>query len=87
MFYYLFLDAGNDPNVMTLKSPCETKGGYGPCVFPFKYQGTEYNACSNAGGYEHWCAYEVDEVGVNDVMTKWAYCMDNCVYPGTRQTK
>ena len=84
MFYFFLPEIGNGSNVMALKTPCETKGGYGPCVFPFTYQDTEYNACSNAGGYEDWCAYIVD---TNNVMTEWAYCTDGCkqysVYPGT----
>ena len=64
---------------------CTTKGGYGGCVFPFKFEGREHNSCTTSGGYAHWCAYSVDS---NGVMTNWAYCRDNCkdtVYapPGT----
>ena len=53
---------------------CETKGGYGPCVFPFKYRGQKYEACTTAGNYKPWCAYKVDAKGIM-VAGKWAYCV------------
>ena len=57
---------------------CETKGGYGPCKFPFTYKNETFRACTEAGGYEGkpWCAYEVKADGV---FKKWGYCDKNCV--------
>ena len=34
-----------------------------PCVFPFKFKGVEYNACTYAGSDYLWCATEVDDDG------------------------
>ncbi|EDO29979.1 predicted protein, partial [Nematostella vectensis] len=42
------------------------------CMFPFVYQNTTYNSCTNtdASNGQHWCAttgnYEQDQ--------KWGYC-------------
>merc|ERR1739845_85186 len=55
--------------------PCKT-ADYGPCVFPFNYNGKQFQACTkvdSSGGYteEPWCAYEVDK---NNDMQSWATC-------------
>lgn len=42
----------------------------GPCIFPYKYKGTEYNECYK-GKNGDWCATEVDE---NGKMKKYAFC-------------
>ena len=51
---------------------CETEGGYGPCMFPFAYDGIEYNTCVPSKGLKKpWCAYTVHEDGV---MKDWDRC-------------
>ena len=42
----------------------------GPCIFPFKFKGEEYNKCF-AGKDGDWCATEVDS---NSKMKKYAFC-------------
>merc|ERR1711990_1226884 len=46
---------------MTLAPPDTTYGP--PCVFPFKFDGVEYNACTFASSENLWCATEVDDNG------------------------
>jgi len=45
------------------------------CIFPFKYDGVEYNSCTTANSEngKAWCAYEVDRNGVA-VDGKWGDC-------------
>ena len=52
---------------------CETKGGYGPCIFPFSSGGKIHYFCIQEPDdtYEPWCAYETDRF---KTMTEWAYC-------------
>ena len=59
-----------------LEEVCETKGGYG-CIFPFKYKGQTYNACTTAGNWPHhgtktWCAYKIYSDGN---MAKYDFCV------------
>jgi len=32
-----------------------------PCVFPFKFKGVEYNACTYEKSERLWCATEIDD--------------------------
>ena len=59
-----------------LEEVCQTKGGH-TCIFPFKYKGQTYNACTTAGNKPHhydksWCAYKVD---TNGKKKKWDFCV------------
>ena len=61
-----------------------TSGEYGttkvPCIFPFKYNGITYNACTTDQtnpGDPAWCATEVDEMGL-EVKDKYGYCEEKC---------
>ena len=59
----------------SLEDVCETKRGWGPCVFPFKEKsgGKVHHKCAKWTLGRTWCAFEVDD---NDVMKtdKWAQC-------------
>ena len=56
-------------------SSCTGSGGNkdGPCIFPFKYQGTSQTQCGDYGNYGNgdWCATEVDADGE---YTKYGFC-------------
>jgi hypothetical protein len=60
---------------------CKTKGNK-HCVFPFKYQGTTHNSCTDVGSENGatWCATEVDDDG-EVVRNTWEDCDEGC--PGT----
>ena len=64
---------------------CETKGGYGPCTFPFIFGGKKHNSCIQDPDdtYEPWCAYMTDG---DSRMTEWAYCETdgNCTVVETK---
>ena len=49
------------------------------CVFPFKFRGHEYNACTTVADPDDkpWCAVEVDEKG-NSEWKKWGHCHPSC---------
>ena len=59
---------------------CETTGGDDdfavsnlPCVFPFKWNGTTYNGCTeddNSKGHA-WCMTDHDDM-------HWGFCNDKC---------
>ena len=54
---------------------CKTTNGE-PCVFPFRYRQHYYTKCTS--DYEdgkHWCATQVDEMGMMEKMGK---CSDGC---------
>jgi len=59
---------------------CETKGGYGPCVFPFEYKGLTIESCTtiNSRGVPNqkkpWCAIEVHGERNKMKSRKWDYC-------------
>ena len=61
---------------------CKTRDGYGPCIFPFIYEGKTYEKCTTDGfslDDDPWCPYEVDENGVYSgglISGKWNYCED-----------
>merc|ERR1719228_3194184 len=62
-------------------SECITEKG--PCIFPFKYEGKIFTACTayKSEGGAHWCATEVDAEG--EVVTgKWADCPEDCPREG-----
>ena len=46
---------------MTLAPPDTAYGR--PCVFPFKFDGVEYNACTYVNSEYLWCATDVDDNG------------------------
>jgi len=54
------------------------------CIFPFTYEGTEYNDCTASGSWTgSWCPYEVDKNG-GYIDSKYGYCKfsnggDGCV--------
>lgn len=63
------------------KCECKTAQGLS-CVFPFKYRGLEYNACTDVGSENEavWCATEVDNNG-EVIKNTWQDCDEGC--PGT----
>lgn len=46
------------------------------CNFPFKYDGTEYNQCTNASHVRDWCSTQTDSSG-NHVSGNWGDCDDS----------
>ena len=54
--------------------PCATEEG-DPCVFPFSYNGNDYNSCTEAGGSPAWCATSVSPFGDYD---GYGICNKNC---------
>jgi len=64
-----------------LAIPCATTAA-SPCVFPFKYKGTTYDRCTDAGQYKPWCSIEVDINGEHVTSSllgqTWGYCSDSC---------
>eukprot|EP00092_Neocalanus_flemingeri_P094712 GFUD01120447.1.p2 GENE.GFUD01120447.1~~GFUD01120447.1.p2 ORF type:complete len:129 (-),score=7.51 GFUD01120447.1:36-422(-) len=61
LFFIGCLDLGMGQVVVGCKAVAK------PCIFPFKYDGITYNACTNR--YE-WCATEEDR--------DWGDCADGC---------
>ena len=53
-----------------------------PCVFPFVYDGVEYNECTStdaANPGNVWCATEVDPEYNNTVIDgRWGDCAESC---------
>ena len=45
-------------------TPLPGTAGGRPCVFPFKFKGVEYNACTYEKSERLWCATQVDDDGV-----------------------
>ena len=60
---------------------CQTTGGNvvgASCVFPFTYQGVQYNFCTFDGGSDQpWCSTGTDQNG-NYITDIWGYCGPNC---------
>ena len=61
---------------------CETKGGE-KCVFPFRYNGTNYHGCTRDGASHAWCATSVDVNG--NVGGHWGLCKAGCPKPPKRK--
>ena len=59
-------------------SPCTTEDG-DPCVFPFTYNGNDYNSCTKDGNSKAWCATSVTMFGDYD---DYGNCNKNC--PGVQ---
>jgi len=64
---------------------CFTRSGPSankPCIFPFKFNGTEYSTCTYASSHsgEPWCSTEVDPNGnhLYGRYGKWGNCDDDC---------
>ena len=53
------------------------------CVFPFKYDGTSYSSCTEAGANGLWCATSTYSGG--SVKT-WGFCGDQQCTGDTRKT-
>ena len=69
-------DSGGDENCKTIDGPGVGK----PCIFPFKFQGKEYNTCTKDGGadvHEWWCATVVDDKGEH-ISGQWGKCSKGC---------
>ena len=53
-----------------------------PCVFPFRYDGIDYNECTSvdaASPVNVWCATEVAREFNNTVIDgRWGDCSENC---------
>ena len=53
-----------------------------PCVFPFRYDGVDYNECTSvdaANPVNVWCATEVAREFNNTVIDgKWGDCSESC---------
>ncbi|CAB4058561.1 MMP9 [Lepeophtheirus salmonis] len=61
--------------IATKPGACKTVDGV-YCVFPFVYQGTSYNSCTNADyGSTFWCA---TAVGTGNVVTSYGTCSTDC---------
>ena len=45
-------------------TPLPGTAGGRPCVFPFKFEDVEYNACTYEKSERLWCATQVDDDGV-----------------------
>merc|ERR1711962_787202 len=61
------------------KAKCSTWSGES-CVFPFKYKGRVFRACTMVSQYVNfmpWCPTQVDSEG-NIVDYKWGYCNSDC---------
>ena len=62
---------------------CLTTGGSvlgASCVFPFTYQGVQYNHCPSddgSGSGQAWCSTGTDDNG-NYMTDIWGYCGPNC---------
>lgn len=47
------------------------------CQFPFKYEGIEYESCTQVKADYLWCATEINSNGVA-VYDKWEICSPDC---------
>ena len=61
------------------------QGGDACCVFPFNYEGIEYNDCTNKDDYlgDYWCAVKTNPDGTYissnfPSAETWLYCDTNC---------
>ena len=67
---------------------CKTNGGAKPntlCVFPFKFKGVMYTACTNVEADYYWCSTQVDGNGTH-TRGNWGKCNNECpngkdIYP------
>jgi len=60
---------------------CDTVDGpqaHSLCVFPFLFQGVEYQACTDVDGDRHWCATNVTSTGDLADGNAWGYCGPGC---------
>jgi len=82
-----------DADPSTFPDPAESDSDSdflpGQCIFPFKFKGKEYNACTTAESKngKPWCAYEVD---INNVVVdgKWGDCEgEGCGIDGQQSCK
>ncbi len=55
---------------------CETNGGLN-CVFPFTYQGENFETCTKKNAESFWCGTKVDSDG-NQIYGQWDYCSGDC---------
>ena len=53
---------GPGPGCCMTRAPTDSTYG-NPCVFPFKFNGVEYNACTYVKSEYLWCATQVDDEG------------------------
>ena len=44
-----------------------------PCIFPFKYKGKDYEACTDFEHTQYWCSTKVDTNG-NHIDGQWGDC-------------
>ena len=51
-----------------------------PCIFPFRYDGFEFNQCTRHSSSYYWCAVEVCEL--TKEVTKWGACNKYCKLAG-----
>lgn len=64
----------------TFSGPCKTIGSEGEaCVFPFIYEGIEYDGCTSTHAAEGavWCATQVNQNGTV-IEGKWGDCSEGC---------
>merc|ERR1712113_278832 len=59
-------------SVSTESESCSTVSG-APCVFPFRHQGEEHQACTLSGSSVPWCATSTHSDG-SLVLNKWGEC-------------
>ena len=55
---------------------CATARGK-PCIFPCRYDGVVYHACTNVDWDHSWCCTSTDEEG-GYVVDEWDNCNDDC---------
>ena len=55
-----------------------------PCIFPFRYDGFEFNQCTRYSSSYYWCAVEVNEP--TKEATKWGACNKYCKLAGKSQS-
>ena len=49
------------------------------CVFPFRYSGLTYKACTMKSDVRPWCSTLIDDDGVHvPGQGKWGYCDPDC---------
>ena len=74
--FYLGFSTTSDPDC-----PCHTNEDgpviRGCCQFPFIYAGKEHHTCIEVGGYQSWCATELDSLG-RYIPDMWGFCDDTC---------
>lgn len=52
-----------------------------PCIFPFKYYGSTYDACTDVNDPDNklWCSTKVDQDGNHDQSGgHWGHCGQDC---------